>query len=564
MLRWVAFCAMDPSKPGERAEYHSIASESPGYTPVASGGEDEALVEDVTRVCQAFHPDTSLPAKEFASCFPVYLFWRSRAGENVLTRVSRAPDVKGLRLALDYYSVVLSEDDLCEIRWDPRVLMDGKVHNRVQELHSRGRRDPAEFAPRLQDPGITLDPAMDPAPDTDPMPLSGEYPRTDENYNDLMAFLTSRARRTHSAPPTFATWWSSARPVPLDTFEIVLRSADASRPPAPKELIETAFGLAREVKSSLPSPPADDLLARKTCDSILRYADDVARLLDNVYRNLYTLSRTKWEERVQRAAAESRKISNDLTALAGRLGESAGPGTDSVLEGLASRYEVFSDRLANLRHPNPFPGRSPQAVWRTDDSERRKFWFPSFRRRVNTASLERSTDIDEQSPATIPVVDSQGVHGRSRSRHLSHLILGGIALLALIFAGAIYATYRLTVNSVRPSLETGSVRTRRFAGPGNDPTRIAQDLEARKLARQQAGDGAYRRARTLQRPLKDRESESMARVALRSAFRQVTGQDSLQYASLRTMIETTNAAYAASDRYRLEQANTARERTGPD
>lgn len=306
-------------------------------------------MEEVTSVCVAFHPHTDI--RLFPQDSEAVLFWRARStGDWVITRIATAPNPEGLRTALEYTSVVLSDDQLARLHYNPFRALDAGLHTEVRDHFLAGNFEPVPFdiPPVASSNGTgTAKPAV-----------ANGAPATPQNVQALRDFV---AHHEDGPPPTFATWWSSGGQIPHGYFDIVLRAA-SSEPMSLRDAAEAASGLAAETKASLPAPPASDAVAADLVRSVAAAADAVIESVGEAGTRLNTEGPDLFRARMEDAARQATKAANDLASLRRRIVGAdtslSEPASVGVLTTLAARYETLAQELPKVRHPNPFANRT--------------------------------------------------------------------------------------------------------------------------------------------------------------------------------------------------------------
>ena len=190
------------------------------YQPSATVGEKPALVKEVTDVCVAFHPHSDI--RLFPTSGEAILFYRAKStGEWIVTRVATAPNPDGVRTALEYCSVVLTQEDFKRLLGgNPFAAAEkGGLLDRVREHFLSGAKTPVTAA-ALTPVALRGGKLSGEAP---PLPFGAEGTSTPENAKIIQDYFAAR-NPSNGNPPTFATWWSSGGSVPSGCFDIVLRA----------------------------------------------------------------------------------------------------------------------------------------------------------------------------------------------------------------------------------------------------------------------------------------------------------------------------------------------------
>jgi hypothetical protein len=321
------------------------------YQPYSSTGEDPALVREVTDMCLAFHPHADI--RLFPHDRDVFLFWKAGAtGEWVLTRVSLAPNPDGVRTALEYCSLVLPDDELAEVRYNPFRLRDLKIHDLAREQFLKRNLDPIAFelparasAPSSNGTGSSAGPR-----------ISEDSLSTADNVRVLEEY--SATHGDSGNPITFATWWASTgKPPTPGYFDVVLRAA----PPKVmtlREAADSASTLAAEAKASLPTPPASDTVAVEMARSLVTGTDAIVNSINAAASGLNTDSLEQFQGHLADASRLAVQVSGDLGAMTRRLGSGLTKIEEAHLTAIAEAYENLSRELLKVRHPNPFAART--------------------------------------------------------------------------------------------------------------------------------------------------------------------------------------------------------------
>jgi hypothetical protein len=321
------------------------------YQPAASAGEPPALIREITDLCLAFHPLAEI--RLFPHETGATLFWRAKTtGDAIVTRVATAPNPEGVRTALEYCSAVLSDDDLRGFSNDPFAAADD-LTPRIREQFLGGRTDrvPVRAGDAIQKTANGVAPAASGRPPAVPG-LSADRLATAENYAALRAFCA----RGDTAPPSFATWWSSSASAP-DRFEILLRAAPTHSLTL-KEASEALARLAADLKAALPDIPAGDAVSIQLARGIVTSADSAGRTVAEAASRLHTEIPEQFRDHLTEAARLATQIATDIGALRGRLEGDVPASVGASLAAIAACCLELSHDLPRVRHPNPFGRRT--------------------------------------------------------------------------------------------------------------------------------------------------------------------------------------------------------------
>ena len=332
-LPWVVFA----SGQGLRAEYGTTASASIGA----------ALEEEVSALCREFH--NALGVQEVPEGLPVVLFWKANQSPHwIVTQVLGAPRQAGERIAYEYFSLALTEDDLHRLNGNPLRALEMASPQELRQRCIAGLREPVCVT-------VTWNPVagnpVAPNVTTSQFAQGGTWPATAENREALLATINSGGAATRS----FATWWPGARPPRSGAFDIVLLS-DATRVARPHEILAVAAELNHSLSRSLPAPPSYDTVGGRFYRTLLHGADEVQAMLSEAYGPAaLEESPHRWMVRPQKVAGLCQKIAVDLPDYAARLPSFASDDSAALARQcteLAGRYEDLARELQKLRHPN--------------------------------------------------------------------------------------------------------------------------------------------------------------------------------------------------------------------
>ena len=318
------------------------------YQPFASAGEPDGLIREVAKMCVDFHPHSEI--RLFPKDRETYLFWRAKTTSDwVITRVSTAPNPEGLRVALEYASIVLSDSDFALLRYNPFRTRPLNLHDRVRQQFLSGKYEPFDYAlaPEVLPGGS----ATESGPADKPK-ISADSLSTPENFQALQQFC-SRPIEPPAPPPTFATWWASGGPIPEGYFDIVLRAA-APRAASLREVVQGSTTLVAELKEAMPSVPASDNVAGELTRSILDNANQVASGVAGAADRINSDTPDQFRENLATASRQSGQIATDLATLTRRLGTGLAVAERERLLLLSEQYENLGQELPKVRHPNPF------------------------------------------------------------------------------------------------------------------------------------------------------------------------------------------------------------------
>ena len=321
------------------------------YQPAASDGETPALVKEVTDLCVALHPHSDI--RLFPQDSGVLLFWRAKATKDwVITRVTTAPNPQGLRTALEYCSMVFTDADLRRLEYDPFTVISAGISERVRKQFLEGRTTPVTMA--SAGPGATAASAgAKQGTSTDIPGLGNDGLASVENFAALRAYCAQRSQ----PPVTFTTWWSSAGPLPVGYFDVVLRAAPSAVLTL-REAGDAVAALAADVKLTLPKVPPGDPVGAELARNILANADAAKRAVDDASTRINTEGPDPFRDRMVGASRLTAQTASDIMSLVQRLGL-ATDGTEAArLMEISERSETLAGDLPKVRHPNPFAFRA--------------------------------------------------------------------------------------------------------------------------------------------------------------------------------------------------------------
>lgn len=325
------------------------------YQPAASAAESPALVREVTDMCVAFHPHTDI--RLFPQEGESLLFWKARTtGDWVITRVAVAPNPQGLRTALEYCSVVLSDADFVKLRRNPFRTRDLHLHEKVRQEFLDKHMEPFDFdlandTVVLSSPNRNSGNGTSTPSDSGPA-LSADRLSTPENVTALHTYAQTM-EEVKGTIPTFASWWSSSGEVPAGYFDIVLR-AQAPKALSLREALEAVTTTATDTKEHLPNSVSMDSVANDLMRGILGKADTIVNQLSGVATHINTLTVEEFQANLAEAATLSNQVAGDLRTLRKRMENTVTDSEGARLNNLAVRYELLFRELPKVRHPNPF------------------------------------------------------------------------------------------------------------------------------------------------------------------------------------------------------------------
>ncbi|GAB4452081.1 MAG: hypothetical protein OHK0029_02400 [Armatimonadaceae bacterium] len=368
------------------------------YQPSASAAEPSALVQEVTDLCVAFHPHTDI--RLFPQDGEAILFWKARTTEDwVVTRVGIAPNPKGLRTALEYCSVVFSDEVFQRIGRNPFRTREFKLHEKARQQFLEQEAEPLDVD--LAD--LTAVVSVPPVPaqnGTGEAPLieisengsEGALEAEEEQANEAdkpagkpsgsskvvllelhemgkatpanfraLKDYANRVEEKKQTPQTFATWWSSTGDVPDGYFDIVLRAV-APKPLNLREAIAEVKALNSYTKESLPNAPAGDAVAASLANSILSKADDLLSRLNSVAARSDMISVGEFQAELAEASGLANQISGDAENFRSRILTSIPRNESAKLDEVADRFGALGRELSKVPHPNPFSAGTPTAA----------------------------------------------------------------------------------------------------------------------------------------------------------------------------------------------------------
>jgi hypothetical protein len=321
------------------------------YQPASSAAESSALVQEVTDLCVAFHPHTDI--RLFPQDGEAILFWKSRTAQDwVVTRVSVAPNPKGLRTALEYCSLIFTDEIFARIGRNPFRTRELRLHEKARTQFLEEKSDPVHVD--LSELTAVVRPSR--ANGTGAGILEPNLPNstasTPENFKALRDY-SNYAEDQGQTPKTFATWWSSTGDVPNGYFEIVLRAV----PPKPlslREVMVEAKALVAYTKESLPNTSTTDSVASDLSRSILAKTDKLMGALDSVAARSDMDSVSEFQVRMSELSGQSAQIASDIEAFRTRVRQSLDTSESAKLDEAGDRFQNLSRILPKVPHPNPF------------------------------------------------------------------------------------------------------------------------------------------------------------------------------------------------------------------
>jgi hypothetical protein len=311
------------------------------YEPTGSAGESPGLVREVSNLCVQFHPHSEI--RLFPRDREVYLYWRARStGDHIVTRVSTAPNPDGVRISLEYVSLVFNADTFEKIGNNPFLVRSLKLPDLIREEFLSQKRDPLTVIVPLTEETTsgTIAPS---APENNAL-------STPENIQALEEFVASG---TTNPPPTFATWWVSRGHVPENTFQIVLRAATPQAMTL-REATDLASEMASGIKSAIPNVSGGDAVVTGLISSLLANSDSIIAEISAAADRVNSEGPDQFREHLTDASRKATQMSSDLAALEKRLSD---PAAATRLAELAAQYTGFVPEVLKIRHPNPFGGR---------------------------------------------------------------------------------------------------------------------------------------------------------------------------------------------------------------
>lgn len=434
------------------------------YGTTASSGINVVLEEEISALCREFH--NSIGVQEVPDGPSVVLFWKARQSSYwIVTQVLRAPQQPGQRIAYEYFSLALTEDELDKVGGNPLRAM---ALVSTEELRRRCAANLLEpiYAPVVEIAAesaaaahIVSTPAL-----ASQFSQDGTWPATQENHEALLVYLNG-LQGGGSDTRTFATWWPSTKPPRPGVFDIVLRS-DATRVAKPHEILAVAAELNHSLSRSLLAPPSYDTAGGRYYRALLHSANEVQTMLNEAYfPAALEESPHRWMTRPQKVAGLCQKIADDLPDYAERLPASFTVEMAPHCAELAERYGAFARELQKLRHPNMLhQSREPNRETKVTGT---------------TASKAES--------------QLNGAQSVSRKGMQLALMLGGLLALCLLVFGVrtIVGKSNAKLNSATAGSKTGA---KVVAPLGSEDRR---DQQAIMLMRARAGREVFRVARAL-------------------------------------------------------------------
>jgi hypothetical protein len=407
------------------------------YEPTGSAGESATLIDEVARVCVAFHPHNDI--RLFPRDRAAVLFWRAQAtGDFIVTRVTTAPNPEGTRTALEYVSIVLTPGDLARLHNDPFRVVALGLSDRIRETFLAGGRQALSAAVPATAPAAPAGAAV-PLPATDSI-------ATPENARAIEDFCARRAAEgATDAPPTFANWWASRGWIPPGYFDIVLRAA-APQALTLRDGTDAATALASNVKAALPNLSKPDPVASGLIVSVLANADAVTSAIATAAERVNTEGPEEFRERLSEASHKASQVGADLTALGRRLSDAGSIAEGTRLQELAVRYAGLMEEIHKIRHPNPFGNRTNPAPPTGKNATR--VMTPTVMG-LTTAGLTRTPPPDTNSgrnglTAPAPVATSSDSAVPARKSGDGSLGKPAIAAGVLVAIAAVFGIWKLT------------------------------------------------------------------------------------------------------------------------
>ena len=232
-----------------------------GHGPIASYGESPDLIEEVTKVCRAFHREVT--DDTVASDAPVYLFWQARStGDWIVTQIVASPYAGNPRGTLDYHCLIFDSHTFHVLRYNPFRTHSLNLYAQLRSHVLAGRTDvfrcsiPRRYVPTSM-------------PEREDSSLPGNANGIPGLSSGLPADANLRTLETYcyrwtsdpTPPPSFATFWGSDTAAP-DCFDLVLRGPET----VPVALLNAKKSLDRfvsQLKEAVAhvAPPADAAIA---------------------------------------------------------------------------------------------------------------------------------------------------------------------------------------------------------------------------------------------------------------------------------------------------------------
>jgi hypothetical protein len=322
------------------ASGHSLREE---YGTTTSTGIDATLEEEVSALCREFH--NALGVQQSPDGLLVALFWKARQSSyHIITQVLRAPQQPGQRIAYEYFSLALTEDDLHKVDGNPLRALELIGVEQLREQWAAGLSEPVCATIETSRAA-----SMQAAPiQSSHFSQNGIWPATKENRETLLAYVNSG----EATGRTFVTWWPGAKPPTAGLFDIVLR-CEATRVARPHEILALATELNHSLSRNLLAPPSYDNEGARCYRALLHSADEVETMLKEAYFPIaLEESPHRWMTRPQKVAGLCQKIADDLPDYAARLPASFSAEIAGHCTELASRYGALGRDLQKLRHPN--------------------------------------------------------------------------------------------------------------------------------------------------------------------------------------------------------------------
>ena len=322
------------------ASGHSLREE---YSTTTSTNIDATLEEEVSALCREFH--NALGVQQVPDGLLVALFWKARQSScHIITQVLRAPHQPGQRIAYEYFSLALTEDDLHKV--------DGNSLRALELIGVEQLRE--QWVTGLTEPVCaTIETSRTASIQAAPIQEShfsqnGIWPATTENRETLLTYVSSGEAKGR----TFVTWWPGAKPPTAGIFDIVLRS-EATRVARPHEILALATELNHSLSRNLLAPPSYDNEGARYYRALLHSADEVETMLKEAYFPIaLEESPHRWMTRPQKVAGLCQKIADDLPDYAARLPASFSAEIAGHCAELSNRYGDLGRDLQKLRHPN--------------------------------------------------------------------------------------------------------------------------------------------------------------------------------------------------------------------
>jgi hypothetical protein len=486
------------------------------YQPAASAAESPSLVKEVTDMCVAFHPHVDI--RLFPKDGEALLFWKARATLDwIVTRVTTAPNPEGTRIALEYCSLVFSDEEFAKLGFNPFRARDFSLHDQVRQQFLNHRVEPLLFALPSDDiesgrgytanghgangtNGVVSSP-------TSATPLSADSLSTPENFKALRDYCDSLSRGDAPRPPkTFATWWSSHGEPPAGYFEIILRAAV----PKPLEIREgkaAIEALVAQTKESLPTAPADDANAVALAQNILKKSDELGVMFSTAASRVNTESADDFRARMDEASAHARGIAEDIGIYRKRLEPTLTTADGARMDELIGRYDLLYREMPKIRHPNPF------AVKSSDTTVSKRVTPP----KSNATSVSNVG-------ATKPTKGGQSAFNPM------------YVMVALVLAGVVFGAWKVfggktpeTKPTPRASAKPGNGgKTGGAITPAADPVKailLKYENSITEMAKRAAGDAAKKEAASDGEALSNSTAQKIAADAIKAAYKDKLPED---------------------------------------